>query len=89
MKKPSKESQIETIMSTFDFARVATMMKRMGWAWQEGRPDEMMLRKQARDLFEHIDGDTWSSGSGGLVAYRRKGWYGLAFEVTSTWGYDE
>ena len=57
--KPSYTAQIATIVDEFDFARVESMMRAVGWRWSDGdwreyAPDRNQLKRCAIRLLECV-----------------------------------
>lgn len=51
-KKEVLNNQVDEIMDSFDFRKVADVMKYLNWTWHESKtaPDEYEIRKNAREL---------------------------------------
>ena len=52
-KKQVLLNQVDEIMDSFDFRKVADVMKHLNWEWKGvGVPDEYEIRKNARELMK-------------------------------------
>lgn len=74
-KQEAIQEQIDQIMDTFDFAEVKRCMKAVGWTWDSDEPpDEMELRRKARELLKQCATEgsksrcTCSTSNGGFTA---------------------
>lgn len=53
-KKEVLNNQVDEIMDSFDFRKVASVMKHLNWRWHDSNipPDEYEIRKNARELMK-------------------------------------
>jgi hypothetical protein len=80
------QDQIDNIMDTFEFARVAKMMKADGWKWHGDAetPCESEIRALARKhLRAVVDTGDCSVDSGGLRAVNEDGHLNLYWGISS------
>jgi hypothetical protein len=51
-KKEVLNNQVDEIMDSFDFCKVASVMKHLNWTWNDSKtpPDEYEIRKNAREI---------------------------------------
>jgi len=52
------EAQLEEIMDTFDFRKVAEHMARTGWKWHDEVPDEYEIRRKVRHRIRNLAKDS-------------------------------
>jgi hypothetical protein len=53
-KKEVLNNQVDEIMDSFDFRKVADVMQHLNWTWHDSKtpPDEYEIRKNARELMK-------------------------------------
>jgi hypothetical protein len=81
----SRAEQIDHIMKSFDFARVAKAMHQMNWTWAGSLtiPSIREMKEVARDHLERLTNGIVYSSSGGFVAsVDQWGHLQLSFVVT-------
>lgn len=93
-KKEVLNNQVDEIMDSFDFRKVASVMKHLNWTWHDSKtpPDEYEIRSKARKLMRQAIEQDESTLSGGFAVAIRSGeengkkWTAidLAFEIEST-----
>jgi RNA polymerase-interacting CarD/CdnL/TRCF family regulator len=102
-KKQILLNQVDEIMDSFDFSKVASVMKHLNWTWhnRETPPDEYEIRKNARELMKQSIKTDQGMSTGGweitLVSGEEDGkkWarIDLAFAIEQTFNdgvdYDE
>ena len=80
------QGQMDEIMDNFDFAKVAKVMKFLGWKWRGAIPEEWEVRGNARDLLRKVVREDLKEASiGGFRIRNYSGEIDLAFEL-ETWG---
>ena len=84
------DNVIETILSRFDFEKVANVMEYMQWSWYTGQPTAAQLETTARSLLQWAEKrlnseNTAQTSTGGLyVVAERFGedkFYNLSFRI--------
>jgi len=69
-KEQAIQEQMDQIMDSFEFGKVASIMQHLDWKWAStnGIPDECELRKEARRLMKDaVECGGWA-GTGGFTA---------------------
>ncbi len=53
-KKEVLNNQVDEIMDSFDFRKVADVMQHLNWTWHDSKtpPDECEIRKNAREIMK-------------------------------------
>jgi hypothetical protein len=102
-KKEVLNNQVDEIMDSFDFRRVASVMEHLNWTWKDSKipPDEYEIRKEARSIMRVAIQQGESVSTGGFIARLHCGeengenWarIDLVFAIEQTFGegeiYDE
>ena len=102
-KKEVLNNQVDEIMDSFDFHRVASVMEHLNWIWNGSKtpPDEYEIRKEARSIMRVAIKSGESVSTGGFIARLISGeengekWarIDLVFAIEQTFGegeaYDE
>lgn len=85
----SRDERIAIVLGEFDFEKVATVMRSVGWAWanSEGSPEVGELVRRAYSLLRAVEPGQQISG-GGFRAVASHDQLSLAFEL-ETAEYDE
>ena len=48
------ETQLDEIMDTFDFRKVADYMAKTNWKWHDAVPDEYEIRRRVRERIRNL-----------------------------------
>lgn len=66
-KKQVLLNQVDEIMDSFDFRKVASVMKHLNWTWEDSKipPDEYEIRKNARQLMKEAIESNCGMSTGG------------------------
>jgi hypothetical protein len=69
-KKEVLNNQVDEIMDSFDFRRVASVMEHLNWTWKDSKtpPDEYEIRKEARSIMRVAIKSGESVSTGGFIA---------------------
>ena len=69
-KEQALQEQMDDIMDSFEFDKVASVMQHLDWKWKSsnGVPDEYEIRKSARQTMKSAIECNGTSGTGGFTA---------------------
>jgi len=81
-KEQALQEQMDEIMDSFEFDKVASVMQHLNWEWKDaGVPDEYEIRQSARRTMKSAIECNGTAGSGGFTAVvtdnEEEGWVRL------------